>query len=104
MMLYLPSNTRPDISLAIHQCYWFTHNTKTSHETSVKGICRYLQVTKDNGLVFNPPKKLVVDCYSDTDFAGLLGNENHQDPIYDRSRTGFVPTFANFALLWVSKI
>ena len=52
MMLYLASNTRPDISFAVHQCAWFTHNTKVSHDTDVKRICRYLQGTKDNGPVF----------------------------------------------------
>ena len=71
MMLYLESNTRTDISFTIHHCDWFTHNTKESHKTSVKRICRYLQGIKDNGLVFNPSKKLVVDCYADIDFAGL---------------------------------
>ena len=38
MMLYLASNTRPDISFAVHQGDWFTHNTKVSHETAVKRI------------------------------------------------------------------
>ena len=71
MMLYLASNTRPDISFVVHQCARFTHNTKASHDTAVKRICRYLQVTKDNGLVFNPYKKLVVDCYAYVDFAVL---------------------------------
>ena len=28
MILYLESNTRPDISFAVHQCARFTHNTK----------------------------------------------------------------------------
>ena len=42
MMLYLTSNKIPDISFAVHQCVRFTHNTKTSHETAVKRICRYL--------------------------------------------------------------
>ena len=28
MMLYLASNTIPDISFAVHQCAQFTHNTK----------------------------------------------------------------------------
>ena len=77
MMLYLASNTRPDISFAVHQCDRYTHKTKESHETTVKRICRYLQVTNYNGLVFNPSKKLVVDCYADADFAGLWGYENN---------------------------
>ena len=69
MMLYLASNTKLDISFAVHQCARFTHNTKVSHEKAVKRICRYFQGTKDNGLVFNPSKKMVVDCYADVDFA-----------------------------------
>ena len=104
MMLYLSSITRPDISFAVHQCSRFTHNTKASHETAVKRICRYLQGTNNNGLVFNPYKKLVVDCYVDADFAGLWGHENPQDPICARSRTRFVVTFANLPLLWMSKL
>ena len=104
MMLYLTSNTIPDISFTVHQCVRFTHNTKTSHKTAVKRICRYIQGTKDNGIVFNPSKKLVVDCYADADFAGLWVHEHPQDPICARSRTGFVVTFSNCSLLWVSKL
>ena len=81
MMLYLASNTRPDISFAVHKCARFTHNTKVSHKTDVKRICRYLQGTNNNVLVFNQSKKLVVDCYDDADFAGQWGHENPQDPI-----------------------
>ena len=54
--------------------------------------------------MFNPSKKLVVDCYADANFAGLWGHEDPQDPIGARSRTGFVITFANFPLLWVPKL
>ena len=104
MMLYLSSNTRPDISFAVHQCAWFTHNTKVSHKTDLKRTCRYLQGTKDNGLVFNPYKKLLVDCYADADFAGLWGHEDPQDPICARSRTGFVVIFDHCPHLWVSKL
>ena len=104
MMWYLASNTRPYIYFYVNQCYRFTHNTKASHETDMKRICRYIQGTKDNGLVFNTHKKIVMECYADTYFAGLWGHENPQYPIYDRSRTGFVVTFSNFLLLWVSKL
>ena len=50
-------------------------------------------------MVFNPPKKLMVDCYADEYFAGLWGHENTQDPIFYRSRTVFVVTFSNYPLL-----
>ena len=46
-VLYLASNTRSDISFAVHQCARFTHNTKVSHETAVKMICRYILPHKD---------------------------------------------------------
>ena len=104
MIFYLTSNTIPDISFAIHQCTRFTYNNKSSHDTYVKRIYRYLQGTNDNDLVFNTYKKLVVDCYADADFVGLWGHENPQDPICARSRTEFVVTFENCPLLWVLKL
>ena len=55
-------------------------------------ICRFIQVTKDNDLVFNPYKNLVVDFYAGVYFAGLWGNANPQEPIFARSRNGFVVT------------
>ena len=67
----------------------------------MKRICRYIQGTKDNGLVFNPSKKLMVDCDADVDFAGLWGHEDPEEPSCARSRTGFVVTFANFLLLCI---
>ena len=54
--------------------------------------------------MFNTSKKLAVDFYADADFAGLCGHENPQYPIYDRIRTGFVATFSNFTLLWISEL
>ena len=103
MILYLTSNTRPDISFSVHHCDWFTPNTKASHKTSVKRIFWYLQGTKDNCLFFNPYKK-PVDCYADANFAGLWQHENPRDPICASGRTGFVLIFSNFPLLWVSKL
>ena len=81
-MLYLVSNTRPDISFAVQHCAQFTHNTKASHEKAVKSKCWYLQGTEENGLVFNPSNKFVVDFYADADFAGIWGHENPLDPIF----------------------
>ena len=36
MLLYLASNSRPDIQFAVHQCARFTHNPKVSHGDAVK--------------------------------------------------------------------
>ena len=71
---------------------------------SVRRICWYFKGTNDKGLSFNESKKMVVNFYVDEDFMGLWGNENPQDSICAGSRTGFVVTFANFPLLWVSKL
>ena len=103
IILYLASNTRTYISFDIKQCTRFTNNTKESHETSVKRICRYLQGIKYKSLVFNTPKKMVVDCYAGAYFARLWGHENLQDPICYRIRTTFVINVSNCPLLWMSK-
>ena len=71
MMFYLASKTSPCISFVVNQCARFTHSTETSHKTAVKRICRYLQCTNDNGLVFNPSKKMVVDFYANADSSVL---------------------------------
>ena len=104
MIFYLTSNTIPDISFAVHQCGRFSNNTKTSHKTTMKNICRYLPGTKYNSIVFNPSNKIEVDCYADADFEGLWRHKDPQDLMCARSTTGFVLTFANCPLLWVSKI
>ena len=96
IILYLESNTIPDIYFAVHKCDRFTHNTKSSHETDVKRTCWYLQATKDKVLVFNLFNKMVVVYYNYEYYAGMWGHENSQDPICARSRTGFVITFSIF--------
>ncbi|MGH3053588.1 MAG: reverse transcriptase domain-containing protein, partial [Gaiellaceae bacterium] len=104
MLMFLQANTRPDISFAVHQCARFTHCPKRLHEEAVKHICRYLQRTKDKGIIFKPTKSFALDCYVDADFAGLWRYEDDQDPVCVRSRTGYVLIFGGCPLLWVSKL
>ena len=104
MMLYLSTNTRPDIAFAVHQCARFTNNAKASHEEAVKRICRYLKGTQDQGMIVKPSEELKIDCYVDSDFAGLWGSEDNQDPVCVKSRTGYVLMLAGCPLLWVSKL
>jgi hypothetical protein len=104
MLLYLSGNSRPDISFAVSQCCRFTHNPRQSHGVAVKRILRYLNGTRDKGMKFKPTQSLKVDCYVDADFAGLWGIEPDQDPVSVKSRSGYLITFMNCPLLWVSKL
>ena len=104
MLMYLCSNTRPDIQYAVHQCARFSHFPKKSHEDAILRICRYLQGTKNRGLRFKPDEQLKLDCYCDADFAGLYNVENKQDPVCVKSRTGYCLTLGNCPVIWVSKL
>ena len=104
MLMYLAKNSRPNIAYAIRQCARFTHAPRKSHVVGIKRILRYLQGTKDKGLILNPTTKLQVDCYVDADFAGLWNVEPDQDPICVKSRTGFLIMFMGCPLTWVSKL
>ena len=104
MLMYLSSNSRPDIQYAVHQCARFNHFPKQSHEDAVCRICRYLQGTKEKGVRFKPSTSLTLDCYVDADFAGLYGVEDSQDPVCVKSRTGYCLTLGNCPVIWVSKL
>ena len=43
-------------------------------------IGRYLKGTMDKDRIMTPSNDPCVDCYPDTDFAGLYGHEDSQDP------------------------
>jgi hypothetical protein len=49
MMMYLASNSRPDIAYAVHSCARFTHCPKRVHEKALKRIARYLKATRERG-------------------------------------------------------
>ncbi len=104
MLLYLSSNSRPDIQFAVHQCARFTHSPRASHAQAIKQIAKYLAGTKTRGLTFSPDPNVKLDCYVDADFAGLWKHEDDQDPVCVKSRTGYVFTLAGCPVSWSSKL
>ena len=104
MMMYVSSNTRPDIQFAVHQFARFVQRPMKAHKDAIKRICRYLVGTKDKGITFSPVGNPTLECFVDADFAGLWGAEDTQDPVCVKSRTGFLLTFGGCPLLWVSKL
>ncbi|KAI2491580.1 hypothetical protein MHU86_22985 [Fragilaria crotonensis] len=51
MLLYLSTNTRPDITFAVSQVARFNHSPKKSHAMAIKTIVRYLHRTADKGTI-----------------------------------------------------
>jgi hypothetical protein len=101
---YLANNTRPDISMAVHQCARFCVNPKALHELAVKRIVRYLLATRTFGLSLRPSRSFALDMYVDADFAGRWHKEfSHlRDSVL--SRTGYVVTFCGCPISWASKL
>ena len=104
MLLYLTGHSRLDCSFATNQCARYTFAPTRKHENALIQIGRYLTGTIDKGLILSPSETLHIDCYPDSDFAGLWKYENSQDPHCVRSRTGYVITLANCPILWSSKL
>jgi hypothetical protein len=101
---YLANNTRPDISMAVHQCAKFCSHPKAIHEIAVKRIVRYLLATKDKGLILKPSMSLTLDMFVDADFAGMWHKEYSALRDNVLSRTGFVITFCGCPITWCSKL
>ena len=104
MLGYLQGTTRPDISMATHQCARFNNNPKLSHERAVKRIVRYLLDTKDKGIIFQPDFSKGLECFVDADFAGGWKDGDHDSPESVLSRTGYVIMYAGCPITWGSKL
>jgi hypothetical protein len=101
---YIANNTRPDISMAVHQCAKYCSQPKAIHELAVTRIIRYLLSTKEKGLILKPNTSLALDMYVDADFAGMWHKEYAELRENVLSRTGFVILFCGCPIMWCSKL
>ena len=90
MLGYLQASTRPDISMATHQCARFNNDPKLSHERSIRRIGKYLLGTQDKGIIFSPDPKKGIECYVDADFSGNWNAVDSEDSENVLSRSGFI--------------
>ena len=104
MLGYLQGTTRPDISMATHQCARFNNDPHLSHERAVKRIGRYLLDTRDKGMIYIPDITRGLQCYVDSGFAGGQKDGNHNSPESVFSRTGFVIMYVGCPITWGSKL
>jgi len=91
-LIYLSSQTRPDISFAVNQVSRFCSRPTNTHYVAVKRILRYLKGTSDLGLVYVCSDDNSLVGYADADFAGDLNDR--------RSISGYVYLYANAAISW----
>ena len=104
MLIYLCTNTRPDISYAVSCAARFNSNPKSSHATAVKTILRYLKRTSDKGLIVNFDNTLNLEAYCDADFAGLYKSEDPFDSTVSKSRGGYIIYLGGVPLIWKSSL
>ena len=104
MLLYLSTNSRPDITYAVSQVCRFTHDPKESHATAVKTIIRYLKGTKAMGTIIKPTGSLDLAAYCDADFAGLYGREPDEELESAKSRMGYIIKLGDCPLVWKSQL
>ena len=104
MLLYLALHSIPDIDYSVSQVARFTFCPKHSHEAGLNFIGWYLIGTHNKGLLITPTRDFNIDAYPDADFTDLYNDEEHNDPICVRIRTGFVINVAGCPVLWKSRI
>ena len=104
MLTYLQGNSRPEISMSVHQTARFCNDPKLSHEKAIKRLGRYLMHTRKEGIVYNPDISKGLECYVDADFAGGYSPETADDADNLLSRTGMVIMYANCPIYWRSSL
>lgn len=93
-LLYLSSNTRPDISFAVGLLSRKCNNPDDHDWKKVKHLLRYLKATKSYRLYFNKNDD-ILKVYCDSDWGG--------DKLTRKSVNGFVVVMAGGACSWLSK-
>jgi hypothetical protein len=77
ILLYLLTNTRPDIPFIVSQVTHFSYSPKQSHASAVKQIVCYLSHTWDKRMIVKPTNTLQL---VDVDFAGLYNCDPDLSP------------------------
>ncbi|KAL7529001.1 hypothetical protein ACHAWF_002798 [Thalassiosira exigua] len=105
MLDYLQGNTRPEISMAVHQTARSSIDpNKLCREIAIMRIGRYLLHTRDRGIVFNPDISKGLECYAGADFAIRWSNADVDDADNIMFQTGFIIMYVNRPIIWVRKL
>jgi hypothetical protein len=67
---FLEKGSQPEIAYSVHECAIFSESPKESHAEAVMHICRYLMLTREQGLILDPQDGKSFEVYVDADFCG----------------------------------
>ena len=68
-------------------------------------ITRYLQATRDKGLIIDPEAEKALEVYADADFVGSYNKSIAPfDASTAKSRSGYVIKFCESSIVWTSKL
>jgi len=104
MLTYLQGNSRPEISMAVHQTARFCKNPMLCHEKAIMILGRYLLHTSDRGILYDTDISKGLECYVDADFAGGWASADADDADNVMSLTGFIIMYANCPIYWRSAL
>jgi hypothetical protein len=93
-LIYL-SHTRPDIAYAVSVISQFMHSPKEVHLQAAHRVLQYLKGTPGKGILFKRKGDLVLEAYTDADYAGSIVDR--------RSTSGYCTFLGGNLVTWRSK-
>ena len=89
------TNTRPDITHAVHQVARFMQHPQVAHFQAAQSILRYLRHTPTHGLFYARGDPDDISGFTDADWGGASDNR--------RSVTGYIFKLGHSPITWASK-
>ena len=93
-LIYL-AHTRPDIAYSVSVISQFMHDPRESHLQAAYRVLHYLKGSPGKGILFKRNKELVLEAYTDADYAGSVVDR--------RSTTGYCTFLGGNLVTWRSK-
>ena len=75
-----------------------------SHEQTIIQIARYLRITKERSVIFQPDPKLGLEYFVEADFSGCWSQADTYNPENVMSCTGYIIRYAGCPIVWCSKL
>ncbi len=94
-LMYLMIGSRPDIAFAIGKLSQHAENPSQENWVAVKRIFRYINGTKDFGILYDGKESLITEGHADADWAGCRMTR--------KSTSGNIFLLAGGAVCWRSK-